>query len=88
MLLAEELDAEPVWVINAGISHRQDIPTSQIGPWIQASPSHIRPAVDFLSVQGSLAAAAAADRSQLQAQSVQVAFFFAHELPLQAPLSR
>ncbi|CAL8462764.1 g2297 [Coccomyxa elongata] len=35
MLLAEELGAEPVWVVNNGISHREDVPTAQIGPWIQ-----------------------------------------------------
>ncbi len=38
MLLAEELDAEPIWVINNGISHIEDIPTSQIGPWVQVTP--------------------------------------------------
>ena len=35
MLLAEVLEAEPVWVANAGISHQEDTPTSQIGPWVQ-----------------------------------------------------
>lgn len=35
MLLAEELGAEPVWVVNSGVSHREDIPTAQIGPWIE-----------------------------------------------------
>ncbi|EIE26157.1 glycoside hydrolase, partial [Coccomyxa subellipsoidea C-169] len=35
MLLAEELGAEPVWVVNNGISHREGIPTAQIGPWIE-----------------------------------------------------
>ncbi len=35
MLLAEVLEAEPVWVVNAGISHQEDTPTSQIGPWVQ-----------------------------------------------------
>ena len=47
MLLAEVLEAEPVWVVNAGISNMEDTPTSQIGPWIQvhpgmAVPDHIR----------------------------------------------
>ena len=35
MLLAEVLEADPVWVVNAGISHQEDTPTSQIGPWVQ-----------------------------------------------------
>ncbi|KAK9907267.1 hypothetical protein WJX75_000303 [Coccomyxa subellipsoidea] len=35
MLLAEELGAEPVWVVNNGVSHREDIPTAQIGPLIE-----------------------------------------------------
>ena len=38
MLLAEVLEAEPVWVVNAGISHQEDTPTSQIGPWVQVHP--------------------------------------------------
>lgn len=37
MLLAEELGAEPVWVVNNGISHREDVPTSEIGPWVQVN---------------------------------------------------
>jgi hypothetical protein len=35
MTLAQELGAEPVWVVNSGNSHREDIPTSKIGPWVQ-----------------------------------------------------
>lgn len=35
MLLAEELGAEPVWVVNNGVSHREDIATADIGPWVQ-----------------------------------------------------
>ena len=35
MLLAEVLEADPVWVVNAGISHQEDTPTSQMGPWVQ-----------------------------------------------------
>ena len=43
MLLAEVLGAEPVWVVNAGISHLEDTPTSQIGPWIQVHPGMAAP---------------------------------------------
>ena len=77
MLLADELEAEPVWVINAGISHRQDISTSQIRPWIQASPSSHTPCSGLLLFSRLPAAAAAADQSQLQAQSIQLALLFA-----------
>eukprot|EP00884_Botryococcus_braunii_P006062 jgi/Botrbrau1/15457/Bobra.43_2s0082.2 len=35
MQLAEELGAEPVWVINNGISHREDTPIPQIDKWVQ-----------------------------------------------------
>ena len=49
MLLAEVLKAEPVWVINAGVAHQQDIPTSQIAPWIQVNAAHA-PAEAFTSL--------------------------------------
>ena len=35
LLLAEELNAEPIWVINAGISHKESIPGKNILPWVQ-----------------------------------------------------
>jgi alpha-N-arabinofuranosidase len=37
MLLAEQLGAEAVWVINNGVSHGQDIPTKDIQPWMDAA---------------------------------------------------
>lgn len=43
MMLAEALNAEPVWVINAGISHQQDTPTSQIAPWIEVNAAEALP---------------------------------------------
>jgi len=33
--LAEELSAEPVWVINNGISHTYSVPADQIWPLVQ-----------------------------------------------------
>lgn len=36
-MLCEELDAEPVWVINNGISHTDEIATREIEPWVQVS---------------------------------------------------
>lgn len=33
--LAEELDAEPMWVINNGISHTYSVPANQIWPLVQ-----------------------------------------------------
>lgn len=33
-MLAEELKAEPVWVINSGVSHLESLPTSQIDSWV------------------------------------------------------
>ena len=35
MLLAEELQAEPVYVINNGVSHQESVPVSEIRPYIQ-----------------------------------------------------
>ncbi len=35
MLLAEELEAEPVYVINNGVSHQESVAPSEIGPFIQ-----------------------------------------------------
>ena len=35
MLLAEELGAEPVWVINNGIAHVDQVPTRDIMPYVQ-----------------------------------------------------
>lgn len=34
-MLAEELDAEPVWVLNNGVAHVESLPTSQIEAWVQ-----------------------------------------------------
>ncbi|KAL4458046.1 hypothetical protein ABPG75_012911 [Micractinium tetrahymenae] len=33
LLLAEELGAEPIWVVNNGIAHNDQVPTSDIWPW-------------------------------------------------------
>lgn len=33
--LAEELNAEPLWVINNGISHTYSVPAEQIWPLVQ-----------------------------------------------------
>ena len=35
--MCELLNAEPVWVINSGISFHEEVPTSKIQPWVQAS---------------------------------------------------
>jgi alpha-L-arabinofuranosidase len=35
MQLAEELGAEPVWVINNGVAHADSVPTTDIQPWVQ-----------------------------------------------------
>jgi len=35
MLLAEELGAEPVWVVNSGVAHGDSIPASQAMPLVQ-----------------------------------------------------
>ncbi|PSC72825.1 Alpha-L-arabinofuranosidase 1 isoform B [Micractinium conductrix] len=35
MLLAEELGAVPVWVVNNGIAHNDQVQTSDIWPWVQ-----------------------------------------------------
>ena len=53
MLLAEELDAEPIWVINNGISHMQDTPTSQVGPWVQVTPHPVKPPTLFAPTKGA-----------------------------------
>lgn len=36
MLLAEALGAEPVLVVNNGISHQEAVPPAQLGPYLQA----------------------------------------------------
>lgn len=41
--LAEELSAEPVWVINNGISHTYSVPADQIWPLVQVTPAHTDP---------------------------------------------
>lgn len=33
--MAEDLDAEPLFCINAGVSHKETVSTDRIGPWIQ-----------------------------------------------------
>ena len=35
MQLAEELGAEPVWVVNNGLSHSESVPAGRIQPWVQ-----------------------------------------------------
>ena len=35
--LAEALGAEPLWVINNGIAHEDQVPASQIWPLVQVS---------------------------------------------------
>ncbi|KAK9803718.1 hypothetical protein WJX73_006123 [Symbiochloris irregularis] len=37
LLLAEELDAVPVWVANNGVSHQESIAVQDLGPWIQSA---------------------------------------------------
>ena len=34
MVLTEELGAEPIWVINNGLSHEESVPTADIGPLV------------------------------------------------------
>ncbi len=34
MQLCDELEVEPIWVINNGVSHQEAIATSDIMPWI------------------------------------------------------
>jgi hypothetical protein len=36
MLLAEALGAEPVLVVNNGISHQEAVSPDQLGPYLQA----------------------------------------------------
>jgi alpha-L-arabinofuranosidase len=35
MQLAEDLGAEPVWVVNNGISHEESVPAGHIQSWVQ-----------------------------------------------------
>ena len=35
MLLSEELGAEPIWVINNGLSHQESLPTAHIQGLVQ-----------------------------------------------------
>ena len=35
MQLAEDLGAEPVWVINNGVSHEESVPAGHIESWVQ-----------------------------------------------------
>ena len=35
MQLAEELGAEPVWVVNNGVSHEESVPAGRIQSWVQ-----------------------------------------------------
>ena len=35
MLLSEELGAEPIWVINNGLSHQESLPTAHIQDLVQ-----------------------------------------------------
>ena len=35
MLLADELGAEPIYVVNNGISHQQSTPLDQLGPFLE-----------------------------------------------------
>lgn len=37
--LAEALEAEPVWVINNGIAHEDQVPAAHIWPLVQVTPS-------------------------------------------------
>ena len=43
MLLAEALGAEPVLVVNNGISHQEAVPPDRLGPYLQARLPHTRP---------------------------------------------
>ena len=35
MQLAEDLGAEPVWVVNNGVSHEESVPAGHIESWVQ-----------------------------------------------------
>ncbi|XP_062511561.1 uncharacterized protein LOC134187462 [Corticium candelabrum] len=35
LVMCEMLNAQPIWVINNGISVQEDVPTSKIEPWVQ-----------------------------------------------------
>eukprot|EP00898_Chlorokybus_atmophyticus_P004425 jgi/Chlat1/4984/Chrsp32S04961 len=35
LVLSEDIGAEPVWVFNAGISHRESVGVGEIGPWVE-----------------------------------------------------
>ena len=35
MQLAEDLGAEPVWVVNNGVSHEESVPAGHIQSWVQ-----------------------------------------------------
>ena len=35
MQLAEDLGAEPVWVVNNGVSHEESVPAGRIQSWVQ-----------------------------------------------------
>jgi alpha-L-arabinofuranosidase len=55
--LAEDLGSEPLFCINAGISHKEAIPVDKIGPWIQDALDAIEYANGpITSVWGSLRA--------------------------------
>lgn len=45
MLLANELDAEPIYVVNNGISHQQSVPPDQLQPFIDETME----ALEFLT---------------------------------------
>ena len=39
-----------MWVVNAGISHQEDTPTSQIGPWVQVHPGLAAPDAVYTAI--------------------------------------
>lgn len=47
--LAEALDAEPVWVINNGISHTYSVPAENIWPLVQVPPFPALPSMQHYS---------------------------------------
>ena len=50
--LAEALEAEPVWVINNGIAHEDQVPAAHIWPLVQVyppppTPPRVRPSLSL-----------------------------------------
>lgn len=68
--LAEALDAEPLWVINNGISHTYSVPAENIWPLVQVLPTP--PLVPATTLSTSVFTCAAV------AVSFEIHYFFCH----------